>query len=563
MHRFPNPGSDIDSFVRIYQALHEEIGNGIEFTLDDMSVALVKRNLASSSGYMGSEALARSYNKDRSRDKLYNQSKMYAELYRALGWFITGSSKLNFRFSYLGDHIAEAGHNSKPLVEESLVGMAFPNEGLGVKGNHVFRPFLCILRTMKELDGLLCRDEMIVGPQSIKDDRSSQDFEAMIAELKSLRSGKTKIKDLLEGMSSTRRISLNTMGNYTRFPLAVLEWTGWTEKERLKGIIPGQNLVYHRLTKYGAEKLSCYEKMLDVRCADISQYDEDVQKAISRRAFFGMLKRSGFDIESFDHSLQQESKKLPEPFQETDILFSPFQELSSEKLQSYFADLASYEEDEKSTASLYKEYATSKESDALVTNVLINSDALDSGHSKTALWIKGYLAKSSTKSALDQLMEEAKSFNKDQYYPLIADIFNIIGLPCEVSRHGINYQRWDAIIRLDGDSIPIEVKSPGEEIHISVKAVRQALENKVVLLSRKSYPNQVGTISLAIGYLPPKNRSEVLGLVNDINKTYQINIGVLDLQVMLRIAIACLKYNKAPLLEQIKNINGLVDVKSI
>ena len=112
MIRFPNPGSDIDSFIRIFQILHSELNDKSYFTLDDMSEKLTNKNLVSSQGYMGEEALKRSVRKDRSRDPVYNQSKMYAELYRILGWVQSDENKrLNFVFTYLGDHMANAQLN--------------------------------------------------------------------------------------------------------------------------------------------------------------------------------------------------------------------------------------------------------------------------------------------------------------------------------------------------------------------------------------------------------------------------------------------------------------------
>ena len=85
MLRFPNPGSHIDSFIKIYKELFDALSEAPFFTLDDISRTLVERNLATSSGFMGQEALTRSTREDRSRDPLYNQSKMYAELFRMLG----------------------------------------------------------------------------------------------------------------------------------------------------------------------------------------------------------------------------------------------------------------------------------------------------------------------------------------------------------------------------------------------------------------------------------------------------------------------------------------------
>ena len=74
--RFPNPGSTIENFVSVYGAAFERL-NGRSVDLDDIVEAVVRANLATSSGYMGDEAVARSTRADRSRDPLYNQLKMY------------------------------------------------------------------------------------------------------------------------------------------------------------------------------------------------------------------------------------------------------------------------------------------------------------------------------------------------------------------------------------------------------------------------------------------------------------------------------------------------------
>lgn len=128
MLRFPNPGSDIDGFIRIYQELFEALRERATFGLDDITRVLVERNLATSSGYMGEEALRRSFNEDRSRDRLYNQSKMYAELYKVLGWLHpTLESALTFRFTYLGAHVTAARRDPAAIFKECILGMAYPN----------------------------------------------------------------------------------------------------------------------------------------------------------------------------------------------------------------------------------------------------------------------------------------------------------------------------------------------------------------------------------------------------------------------------------------------------
>ena len=76
MIRFPNPGSDINSFIRIFIELFEALEDKDTFDLDEFTAVLIDRQLATSCGYTGQQALTRSTRKDRSRDPLYNQSKM-------------------------------------------------------------------------------------------------------------------------------------------------------------------------------------------------------------------------------------------------------------------------------------------------------------------------------------------------------------------------------------------------------------------------------------------------------------------------------------------------------
>ncbi|MCZ4088756.1 hypothetical protein [Sinorhizobium psoraleae] len=134
MLRFPNPGSTIENFVSVYGAAFER-QNGRTVDLDDIVAAVVAANLATSSGYMGEEAVARSTRADRSRDPLYNQLKMYAELFRTLGWLHpTPQSALNFKFTLLGEQVVAAGRDFGALLEECVMGIVYPTPILTVKG---------------------------------------------------------------------------------------------------------------------------------------------------------------------------------------------------------------------------------------------------------------------------------------------------------------------------------------------------------------------------------------------------------------------------------------------
>ena len=172
MLRFPNPGSTISNFVEVYRAAFERL-EGQVFNLDQSVAAAVSANLATSSGHMGSEAISRSTRSDRSRDPLYNQLKMYAELFRTLGWIHpTEQRALNFTFTLLGQQIIAAGEHYMLLLGETVLGICYPSPILNQKGAHVQRPFALLLLTMMACDNALSRDEMILGPLSVGSDRS-------------------------------------------------------------------------------------------------------------------------------------------------------------------------------------------------------------------------------------------------------------------------------------------------------------------------------------------------------------------------------------------------------
>lgn len=63
MLRFPNPGSSLSNFVAVYAAVFNRF-RGQVVDLDNIVQATVKANLATSSGHMGGEAIARSTRQD-------------------------------------------------------------------------------------------------------------------------------------------------------------------------------------------------------------------------------------------------------------------------------------------------------------------------------------------------------------------------------------------------------------------------------------------------------------------------------------------------------------------
>ena len=165
-------------------------------------------------------------------------------------------------------------------------------------------------------------------------------------------------------------------------------------------------------------------------------------------------------------------------------------------------------------------------------------------------------------AVVQALATQHEADNQDVFYPLIAEIFCLLGFDCQKSRQGVNYARADAIIIDPKESIPIEIKSPGEEFEISVKGVRQALENKVILLSRKNYPTTPRTTSLVVGFNRPNERSEVHELIEDIHKAFGVRVAVLDFRSLLRLAVTTVLSEKKVSIPNFQIIKGVVDVAS-
>jgi hypothetical protein len=565
MLRFPNPGSDIDSFIRIYQEIYEALREQVPFELDDITRILVDRNLATSSGYTGDEALRRSYNKDRSRDRFYNQSKSYSELYKILGWLHPSQgSALTFHFTYLGAHVVAAKRDPAALFKESILGIAYPNAILGVKGKYILRPFVAILRTMEALDGLLSRDEMIIGPLSLEDDTSTSKFNAMITELKSVRNGGSdSLSAKLEAASRARSISTNTMRNYTRFPIAVMKWSDWAQSQRREDYYD-QSTSFLVLTNEGRQTLQRVKTYSDIRGANIRLANDDTRTAIVRIGFYQMLERAGFEIDAYRGQLVSDQKYATSFLNNTSkpLLFSPFQDIDPEYTSKIFPVVSGVKVGEvsrldiSSTALLLPQFSPEVSLSAMPTSIHKQEDrVLTALFTDASVRFKGNLYQ-----VANYMAEKFMKSNKDEFYPLIARLFRALGYNCEHSRHGVNYQRWDALITDPTYSIPIEIKSPGEEVFISVKAVRQALENKIVLLSRKHSPTHPTTTSLVVGYKCPNDRSDVASLIADIYKAFGIVIGVIDLSSLLYLVAATVLEGKEHNADELRNLYGIIQV---
>lgn len=565
MLRFPNPGSDISGFIRIYIELYDSLSNRESFGLDDFTNVLIERNLATSSGFTGEEALGRSTRADRSRDPLYNQSKSYSELYKILGWLHPiPDSALNFRFTFLGAHVVAANQNVHEIFKQSILGIVYPNSIIGVSGSYILRPFVTILRTMAMLDGKINRDEMIVGPLCLENDRDSSSFIKMIDALRSIRGSSSKLNKTIASLERKRNITRVTMGNYTRFPIAVLQWTGWATRNSES--IYERSSPFFCLSEDGYKTLELVEQLKDVRSLDLGD-NQALVEAVTRLGFYQMLERAGFDVLPVKDQVQQDAETASTFLEQKDslILFSPFQDLDPQISRRIFPEtfpsgVESVQSIALSIAEDFRRERTIKT--ASVVNLINNSNGskIDADEELIKWFTDAVEEQYSLEKAISHIFNNLVGVNKEEFYPLVARLFRFLGYDCEHSRAGVNYQRWDAFIKHENESIPIEIKSPGEEEFISVKAVRQALENKIILLARKAFPTKPNTTTLVVGYKLPNNRAEVVILIDDIYKAYGVIVGVIDTRSLLVMVAAKIFNNKTINHEDLVKLHGIIEV---
>lgn len=568
MLRFPNPGSTIQNFVQVYTAAFNAL-NGRVVTLDHIVEAVVRANLATSSGYMGAEAVSRSTRDDRSRDPLYNQIKMYAELFRTMGWLHpTANSSLNFTFTLLGEQVVAAGRDYGSVLDECILGIAYPTRVLAVKGDFELRPFAFIVRVMSAAGGYLSRDEMIIGPLSAASDRTIANLNSVVEKIVAARNAPQSIELELAALANVRKTQVNTLHNYTRWPIALLRDSGWMEASAAK-FSNGKKYPVWALSEKGEAVAARLEASIDLRVSDLERYSPDERSAIAVIAHFQMLDRAGFDIHPMTARIDAAKivaaaviDKLGARKQT--LLFSPFQSMSLNDIQAAFPAKVAAARVATRSPSGEKGGQTGRDDRAhlfVVPRLVAASGNASSEAEAVRAELLGLLKVHGTpKAAAAAFSTRHSSDTQTTFYPLVTHLFQLLGYRSEHSRAGVNYQRWDACVWVGDDAIPVEIKSPTEELFLSTKAVRQALENKVVLLSRGGLKTRKDFTSLVVGYKLPNERGDMSNLIDDVFAAYGLRLGVVDLESLAQLAVRSVADSVTIEAEQLLKLRGFINV---
>ena len=561
MIRFRNPGTQYTTQVQVIRELYKEYKDAPSFDLDDMAATIAKTKLMTAYGYAGDAALALSNTENDSLNSTKMNAKMYAEVFRLLGWVTSaGDNSYPLVFTYIGEHAALAD-DVLPLYEQCVLGINNPQEIMDVKYDEKVRFFKATLFSLQDLGGIMYKHELCLGPMSI-DDLDKSQYNRMITYLKKLRGSYGRYQDAYQALCDDLGVKPTLPDNSTRLPIAFMKTCGWVESQRTRKLYPPKSLECLCLTQHGADLANSLREVKDLRMDEYYSYPEHTRNSLIRLGVYSMLLRAGYDTSPVQETMRQDQVVCADVLNGKELLFSPYQTLH----RSVVDEALGIHREIAGTQTHTDVLPDIKRTDANVNNICLTIST-NGAHSTSDVEVNSFVqqvldAKSvgeRKKDIIDKIFDDSITDTQTKFYPLVAMLFRVMGLDCQASRPGDNGARWDAIIVDSEESIPIEIKSPTEEQHLSLKAIRRALENKVILLSRGTHPTLPETTSLAVGYYLPNDRAEVTNLMSDFKTAFGYNIGIIDLKTLLTIAVTIVYDEKTFDISELNRLEGFAN----
>lgn len=284
MIRFRNPGTQYTTQVQVFRELYKEYKDAPSFDLDDMAATIAKTKLMTAYGYAGDAALALSNTENDSLNSTKMNAKMYAEVFRLLGWVTSaGDNSYPLVFTYIGEHAALAD-DVLPLYEQCVLGINNPQEIMDVKYDEKVRFFKATLFSLQDLGGIMYKHELCLGPMSI-DDLDKSQYNRMITYLKKLRGSYGRYQDAYQALCDDLGVKPTLPDNSTRLPIAFMKTCGWVESQRTRKLYPPKSLECLCLTQHGADLANSLREVKDLQTRGdlrfLHQFHELLQKSVS------------------------------------------------------------------------------------------------------------------------------------------------------------------------------------------------------------------------------------------------------------------------------------------
>lgn len=546
MLRFRNPSTQYETQIQVIKTLYKELNKQTSFSLEDMASVIANNKLLTSHGYSGDRALELSNSDEDSKNATKMNAKMYAEVFRMLGWVTPyGSKSYPLVFTYIGEHVANSEKDCSALYEQCVLGVNNPTELTDkVSYDESVRFFTCALRSFIDLGGTMYKHELCLGPMNINDQDESA-YQKMLNTVKQMRGNYKRLTMCFTKFAEGLGMKPTAVDNCTRLPIAFMKSCGFVESVNDSSLYK-KPLQCLRITEHGKAVYHETLKMKDLRLEEFNLYDERKKKALIRLGVFSMLSKSGYDLSEKKGIIKSDRIECSEILKGKELLFSPYQTIRRKLIDEALGNkprvgnVSHYGHSEcKRTVSKRDIPAQTEKWDLNISNN-VDTKLLTEPEEMKLIYRITELHKENNDNPkiVESLFNSYSTANQAVFYPLIATLFKIIGFKCSTSRPGDNGARWDAIIDDENRSIPIEIKSPMEEKHLSVKAIRQALENKIVLLSRQTHITSPDVTTLAVGYCMPNEITEAKRLIKDIKKTYGYKLGLIDFKFLLTVVVS-------------------------
>lgn len=547
-----NAASNFDSMLEIHRKIFEAFHFN-KFDLSSIASFFAEQRLMASNGRVGLEARERAFNENTSLDSMLMQVKAYGEIYRLLGLWRSESDKekTKYRITFLGELILKSsvGYH-KGLLAQCWLGIQLPNFVIEDRDSrNQTRIIWSYLRAIDAMKRPLSKQGLIYICHTLQDDENSDEFNGKVQSLNDLPyTNKAKLKSALEQIAQSalpKPIKTTTLDNSTRLTIAALKQFGWT-----KGV--GNNS--YELSEYGKDLVDSYSKYYRPTAQEVMAMSFELRKAISIVGLIQLLDRANIPTHYLRFQLKYNKNRNiiwnNSLFnnEQTEILFSPYQALAPKDLIEIFGDKIENYQNLKPIPLEQKNHsytANNSDNNTFSTETIVTIE-YSSNNQPTHFQANNKILNEFTElytdkklgfdKAICRLNDDYSNSKQFEFYEAIAALFRIIGFNAQASRAGQNSSRFDAIITHETQSIPIEIKSPTEERNLSVKGIRQALENKIVIESRKEYASTRETSSFLVGYLYPNERSEVHDLLKYIKNYYGISIAVISFEELMRMA---------------------------
>ncbi len=300
MLRFRNPGTQYSTQVQVIKQLYNSLGSQAYFTLEDMAIVIAQGKLMTAYGYAGDDALRLSNTDQESMNSALMNAKMYAEVFRMLGWVTPyGEKSYPLVFTYIGIHVALSKGDCSRLYEQCVLGINNPTELTDrMSYDEKVRFFKCALRSFIDLGGVMYKHELCLGPMSVNDENEIE-YQAMIKKISELRGNYQNLKTAFSDLADSLGMKTTPVDNCTRLPIAFMKSCNFVESYTTRELY-NKSLSCLKITQHGIDTYNAIREMKDLRLDEFKSYGKDIQMALIRLGIYSMLERSGYGLSLYN-----------------------------------------------------------------------------------------------------------------------------------------------------------------------------------------------------------------------------------------------------------------------